>query len=65
LIRDARTTSPTFRRLIARLERSDVIVYVTRHYDMSPTLDGQVTVTFVPDCTKNLALVSFEQTRPF
>lgn len=45
LIRDARATSPTFRRLLARLERSDVIVYVTRHYDMSPALDGQVTFT--------------------
>ena len=44
-IRDARTTSPTFRRLIARLERSDVIVYVTRQYDLSPTLDGQITFT--------------------
>jgi hypothetical protein len=44
-IRDARAASPTFRRLIARLERSDVIVYVTRHYDMSPTLDGQITFT--------------------
>jgi hypothetical protein len=42
LIRDARASSPTFRRLIDRLERSDVIVYVTRHYDMSPGLDGQL-----------------------
>jgi hypothetical protein len=28
-------------------------------------ISPQVTVTFVPDCTKNLALVSFSQTRPF
>lgn len=43
VIRDAGMASPTFRRLIDRLERSDVIVYVTRHYDMSPGLDGQLT----------------------
>ena len=45
LIRDARATSPTFRRLLARLERSDVIVYVTRQYDLPVTIDGQVTFT--------------------
>ena len=28
-------------------------------------ISPQVTVTFVPDCSKNLALVSFQQTRPF
>ncbi len=28
-------------------------------------ISPQVTVTFAPDCTKNLALVSFQQTRPF
>ncbi len=28
-------------------------------------ISPQVTVTFVPDCTKNLALVSFSQTRQF
>jgi hypothetical protein len=28
-------------------------------------ISPQVTVTFVPDCSKNLSLVSFQQTRPF
>lgn len=28
-------------------------------------ISPQITVTFTPDCAKNLALVSFEQTRPF
>jgi len=28
-------------------------------------ISPQITVTFVPDCSKNLALVSFQQTRPF
>jgi hypothetical protein len=28
-------------------------------------ISPQVTVTFVPDCSKNLGLVSFQQTRPF
>ena len=43
LIRDVMMASPTFHRLIARLEHSDVIVYVTRHYDMPVMLEGQVT----------------------
>jgi hypothetical protein len=28
-------------------------------------ISPQITVTFVPDCTKNLGLVSFTQTRQF
>ncbi len=28
-------------------------------------ISPQITVTFTPDCSKNLALVSFQQTRPF
>lgn len=43
LIRDVRAISPTFRRLIARLERSDVIVYVMRQHDIPVALDGQLT----------------------
>jgi hypothetical protein len=43
LIRDVMTASPTFHRLVARLEHSDVIVYVTRQYDMPVMLEGQVT----------------------
>lgn len=43
LIREAVAGSPAIRTLVARLERSDVIVYVTREYVMPSLLEGHVT----------------------
>ncbi len=42
LLDDGMTKSPTFRRLVARLQRSDVIVYVTIRLDMRSSLGGSL-----------------------
>lgn len=42
LIEDGTTRSPTFRRLVSRLQRSDVIVYVSVRLDMRPSLGGSL-----------------------
>jgi len=42
LIDEGTTKSPTFRRLVSRLQRSDVIVYVTVRLDMRPSLGGSL-----------------------
>jgi hypothetical protein len=42
LIRDARSASPTFRGLLDRLVRSDIIVHVTRQPYMRVSLEGQL-----------------------
>lgn len=43
LVRDAADSSPAFRVLLARLVRSDLIVYLIRTREMPPEIDGQVT----------------------
>jgi hypothetical protein len=42
LIEEGSTKSPTFRRLVSRLQRSDVIVYVSVRLDMRPSLGGSL-----------------------
>jgi len=42
LIDEGTTKSPTFRRLVSRLQRSDVIVYVSVRLDMRPSLGGSL-----------------------
>jgi hypothetical protein len=42
LFADGTNRSPTFRRLVSRLERSDLIVYVTVRLDMRPSLGGSL-----------------------
>jgi hypothetical protein len=44
LLSDGVSRSPTFRRLVARLQRSDVIVYITVRLDMRSTLGGSLRV---------------------
>lgn len=44
VLADGLTRSPTFRRLVSRLERSDVIVYITVRIDMKPSLGGALRV---------------------
>jgi hypothetical protein len=44
LIADGIARSPTFRGLISRLERSDVIVYITVRVDMRPNLGGSLRI---------------------
>jgi hypothetical protein len=42
LVEDGMSKSPTFRRLVSRLQRSDVIVYVSVKPDMQPSLGGSL-----------------------
>jgi len=42
LVTDGFERSPTFRRLVSRLQRSDVIVYVNVRLDMRPSLGGSL-----------------------
>jgi hypothetical protein len=44
VLADGIARSATFRRLVARLERSDVIVYITVRIDMRPTLGGSLRI---------------------
>ncbi|MBI4264084.1 MAG: hypothetical protein HY657_06900 [Acidobacteria bacterium] len=55
LIRDAVDTSPTFRALVARLQRSDVIVYVSREGTL-PSVDGQLTFRVASGGVRYLAI---------
>lgn len=44
VLADGVARSQTFRRLVSRLERSDVIVYITVRLDMRPTLGGSLRI---------------------
>jgi hypothetical protein len=44
VLADGIARSATFRRLVSRLERSDVIVYITVRLDMKPSLGGALRV---------------------
>jgi hypothetical protein len=44
VLADGMARSATFRRLVSRLERSDVIVYITVRVDMRPNLGGSLRI---------------------
>ena len=44
LVRDAMNRSPSLRTLVARLVRSDVIVYVMREHGLASQADGQLNI---------------------
>lgn len=56
LVREAVDTSPSFRTLVARLVRSDLIVYVMCERVMPPHVEGQITFITAAGGVRSLAI---------
>jgi hypothetical protein len=56
LLRDGVVTSPTLRKLVARLQASDVVVYLSRDRNLQTPLEGKTTFTTAAGSVRYVAI---------